>query len=231
MTRNGIDHWRVPIMSIVRAATEGKYLALNADCRARILDAAWAAISGAADIDALYRLVRTPDTAEDDIHNQMVVLALLTIHPREALTTRTPVQEVHRLIHGINEQATRRRSRTVEDFDAPLPTAPDELPQRMDEFERGVFAMAHAAPRGDADASWILAHVLSGIIRIHYFEDGNGRTARLICQHLLRCWGRPLLPIPKVRNDPSWKVSLSSAMDGDIAFLARDLEARIGGTS
>ncbi len=231
MIRSGRDSWRAPLVGIVRAAIEGKYGAFGADRREQVLEDAWADISLAASADDLRRLIRVPDGAEDDIHNQMVVLALLALHPREALTTSTPVREVHRLVHGVSDRATRRYSPAVEDFDAPLPTALDELPQRMDEFERGVLVMARATPSEDAGAAWMLAHVLSGVIRIHYFEDGNGRTARLVCQYLLRCWGRPLLPIPKVRNDPAWKAALSSAMEGNIALLACEIEARMGRAS
>lgn len=68
-----------------------------------------------------------------------------------------------------------------------------------------------------------LAHVFGSVIRVHPFEDGNGRTARLFAFYALKCWGRPLFPIPKVRNDSSWKVAMDSAVAGDALKLKDEL--------
>ncbi|HVV74145.1 MAG TPA: Fic family protein, partial [Verrucomicrobiae bacterium] len=70
-------------------------------------------------------------------------------------------------------------------------------------------------------------HIFGSLIRIHPFEDGNGRTARLFAFYALRCWGLPLFPIPKIRNDRKWKLALGCAVGGDALKLMRELYWRM----
>ncbi|MCC5961139.1 MAG: Fic family protein [Rhodobacteraceae bacterium] len=92
----------------------------------------------------------------------------------------------------------------------------------------GQFSVTISAVTGSAKvAAPLLAHVFAATIRIHPFEDGNGRVARFTVQFLLTRWGMDLLPLPKVRNDPEWKRALRSAVRGELGELIDQIRNRL----
>jgi hypothetical protein len=149
---------------------------------------------------------------EDDISNQVLVLLLIERHWR-LQAPQDPLRSLHAAAFGISRTERRlRSSETVADYDGPLPHV-EHVGVLLQELEllveRLVPVLAGAPARSQAT---FLAHLLSSIIRIHPFEDGNGRVARLCVQLCSRTWGRPFMVLPKVRNDSTWLASLSAAV-------------------
>jgi len=178
-----------------------------------------------ATIMALLKPIESP---ADDIHNQTVLLALIDrVWSREA-TLHNPLATLNRCLFGRRGDVLFRTVDYVEDFGGPPPTPREEIHSRLDELERlsrsSVSAMASSSP---LEKAWILAYIYSSLVRIHPFEDGNGRTGRFFVFYALKCWNMPLFVIPKVRNDLEWKQSMDEAVQGDETRLAAQLFSRM----
>lgn len=163
----------------------------------------------------------------DDINNQVVLLALIDRYWSNPPKLDTPLITLHTSSFGRTAPAFRMTDH-VEDFGAEVPTSKSEIRARLDELERlcrqSVRCMGGSRLE---DKALMLAHIFGSLIRIHPFEDGNGRTARLFAFYALRCWGLPLFPIPKVRNDLGWKTAMDSAVAGDALKLRDQLYRRM----
>jgi len=163
----------------------------------------------------------------DDIKNQTVVLTLVDVYWCNPPKLDRPLTTLNASSFG-RSTPTFRVSSHVEDFGGEVPTPKREIRARLDELER--LCKQSVRCMGDSrleDKAWMLAHIFGSLIRIHPFEDGNGRTARLFVFYALRCWGLPLFPIPKVRNNRRWKLALDSAVTGDAPKLKQELYWRM----
>lgn len=131
----------------------------------------------------------------------------------------SPVTRIHALASGVDPLHSLRSTRFVEDFGGDVPTRVDEVGVRLDELERLVVTLSRTKPLCDRVKATLLAHVFSSIIRIHPFQDGNGRVARFTVLYLITCWEVDPFLIPKVRNSRAWKSALASAVEGDTQDL------------
>ncbi len=121
-----------------------------------------------------------------------------------------------------------RTDEFVEDFGGRPSVAVVDIPAALHELEllcSWAIAAHVAAPDGAKAA--LLAYLYSSVIRIHPFCDANGRTARFLVQYALRVWSKPLMPIPKVRNDRLWHDALGQALKGDFNPLAEEFRCRL----
>lgn len=163
----------------------------------------------------------------DDINNQAIVLALIERFWSDPPKLDRPLTTLNASSFG-NTTPVFRSTDYVADLDGDVLTSKTEVVPRLDELER---FCRHVIPNMSIspidEKVLILAHIFGSLIRIHPFVDGNGRTARLFAFYALRCWGLPLFPIPKVRNDPDWKAAIEAAVAGDPLKLKNQFLSRV----
>lgn len=70
----------------------------------------------------------------------------------------------------------------------------------------------------------LITYCYHGINRIHPFYDGNGRSARLLTNLILRRFNLPYIVIPKVANVKKVRTALRAADMGDISLLIEFME-------
>jgi fido (protein-threonine AMPylation protein) len=134
---------------------------------------------------------------------------------------QAPIATIHRFVFGKTvADGALRKSEFVLDFGGVPPTSPQQIAAALFELElqteRLLPALVGSATR---EKAVFLAHLFSSIIRVHPFEDGNGRVARFTVLLALRYWNLPYVMVPKVRNDKSWKEALELAIHGNIGNL------------
>lgn len=66
-----------------------------------------------------------------------------------------------------------------------------------------------------------ISYVYHAVTRIHPFEDGNGRTGRLLVNLFLRRHNLPHIVIPKVDNEQKMRLALRAADMGDMKLLEK----------
>lgn len=215
--------------SLVLEATENKYAGDDQN-RLAAFEEGWRLAANARSASELTGLSQPPSDADADIANQVIVLFLIErvwkLHLPE-----NPVLAIHRVLTGTSNDLTDvRTTDQVADYQGSGLVDVKEVPSRRDEFERMYCAIVPKAVASDIDLKTsLLAFIFAAIVRIHPFADANGRTARFAVQLALRAWGLPLLPLPKVRNDPGWSVALARAVEtGEMNPLENELRARLG---
>jgi Fic family protein len=130
------------------------------------------------------------------------------------------LEHIHAAIYGHDPaHVSYRKSESVPDFAASLAVSPADVPQRAAAINRQIAGVDRLKAGDPLEQAAFLAGLFAAIIAVHPFEDGNGRTARLAVQFCLRRWGRPLLSLPKVRNDAQWRLALAKAVAGDASVL------------
>lgn len=213
----------------VADAIAGKYPVVTAGQVAAMVDEAAGRCWQAPDPAALRALARPVGGVEDDILNQVVCLTFIERFGADPDLAHAPLAILHRLASASPAEATKRSTTAVKDYPGQLPTPLSEIDARFDELQMLVRSLAEAAIGATRTRSRLLAHVFAAIIRIHYYDDGNGRLARFVVQYLMRRWQGPIIVLPKVRNDPEWKSALEQGVAGNIEPLARQFAIRLRG--
>lgn len=208
-------------------AIEGKYHAIDVGQLAQEVEAALLRLSKVTSLDELMEARREVRDAVDDINNQVAALIAISQFSDARPLRENPLTFLHRIVFAAEPSETRRRGARVSDFPDDVPTDVSEASARFEELEAVVGAMALAPVDCFDVAAPLLAHVFAAVVRIHPFEDGNGRVARFAVQFLLMKWGMDLLPLPKVRNDPEWKRALECAIRGDLEALSEQIHMRL----
>jgi len=211
----------------VTRAIEGKYHAVDAEIISREVEAAWVRLSNATKLEDLLGARRQILKAEDDINNQVAALLAISNFSNARQFRQGVLTLLHRIVFAAEQAETGRQGARVADFPGDLPIDVSEANARFDELQAAVSAMAQARVHATDIAAPLLAYVFSSVVRIHRYEDGNGRVARFAVQFLLVQWGMDLLPLPKVRNDPDWKVALEGAVHGDLTALTSEFYMRL----
>jgi Fic family protein len=145
---------------------------------------------------------------------------------RELATSPEPVREVDiRSIHRLvlqqvePEEAGRysQHQRTIAGSSLVLPS-PAEIPARMGDFSRWL----EAAPRTPEAA--FDAH--EGLVTIHPFSDGNGRTSRLLMNLMLLKIGYPPVVV-RPEDRPAYFDALDATRAGDRLAYHRFMYVRL----
>jgi len=89
--------------------------------------------------------------------------------------------------------------------------SPEETPGLMEELMN--FVAAHDRST-DSHPVWLAAMAHYKLVRIHPFDDGNGRTARLLMNYILLKNGFPPVII-KTENQENYRIALRKADAGD----------------
>lgn len=187
-----------------------------------------------------------PERAYTDDEKRELTLRLVTIQRRvnAALIERPPsvpvLEQLHReLFIGIRGHAGRTRSpsfgserltfgphRSARNTD--VPSALGKAFLGFEEARRGLLGVPEGAERALLALTAAL-RLHAEIIRVHPFEDGNGRTSRLLCDHALVQFGyRPVpLEVPKqeyldVLNHYFQTQSISELVDLALRLAAED---------
>jgi len=159
----------------------------------------------------------------DDVNNQTITLALIERHWASPPKLNRPLTTLNTCSLGRITPVFRSKN-FVEDFGRKVPTPKNEVRTRLDELERLCqYMVRYMCNSHLKDKALVLAYIVGALIRVHPFRDGNGRTARLFVFYSLRCWGLPLFPIPKVRNDQRWKNAMDAAVAGDPLWLKNEI--------
>lgn len=126
----------------------------------------------------------------------------------------------HMVFAAIDYKAGKFRSHYVQLRNSALmPSFPFAIHADMQDFNVWLI-QAQKELKSDTQAIIkIVAKVYHEITRIHPFSDGNGRTARLFINLILRKYRLPHICIPKVDNDPHMRIALRQADMGELTLL------------
>lgn len=215
------------IIQFVAEAIEGKYPEMDNAILAQEVKGAYKDLSTKPSLEDVVASSKTIQNPEDDIYNQVAALVAIKKFNHAKNFNEAPLRLLHRIVYSRKSQEMLRRGKKVADFPGNVPTDVACAAERFSELELAVITLGLLQISDRAVAATLLAYVFSAIIRIHAFEDGNGRLARLAVQFLLARWGMPLIPLPKVRNDFGWKAALGSAIAGDLKPLTYNIDHRL----
>lgn len=219
--------WPAFTVSLVSSAIEGKYGDEPSTLVERRLTQLSPLIENSASEAELRAHLAPPRTPDQDIANQLIVVALIEKWWSRDGHPGVDVREVHRTLFGDAAVDELREEDDISDFGGSTLIPWQEVACRIDEVEHACRALRDMGTVPLSLQARFLAYVFASIIRIHPFPDGNGRTARMYVQYLLRRWGHSYLVIPKVRNDPEWREALEQAMTGDLSSLQSQFERRM----
>lgn len=219
---------RIVVASVISEALEHKYPSFDAIKLATVVKNAWKAIADIPDESALLAQLCAIDGLAEDITNHVIVLEVIArFWSREPV--RGPIGRLHQAIMNAPDMKRAKRvTHHVADFGGEVPTKLIDVEGALNELE--LLVERFMRPLGSQSASVqsvFLAHLFSSIVRVHPFQDGNGRTARLVVQYCLKSWDRSFMPIPKVRNSLQWRAALEQAIAGDIGPLTFEFESRL----
>jgi fido (protein-threonine AMPylation protein) len=165
----------------------------------------------------------------DDVRNQVVTLLRLEKDWAARIPPNLDLTTIHQALYGDRGQGQAfRTSQFVEDYDGSPPTQLSEIAASLQKINSRLSLVDDLRGEPLALKADYLAWVVSKVIAVHAFVDGNGRLARVAAQYCLRRWGMDFIPIPKVRNAPRYKAALHHAIDGERSALADYFQRLIG---
>jgi len=222
-----IDFTKV-FLQIVEAAVLNKYPELDKSRVVAVFNITCTRIrrlSTEKSLTAELRKIRIP---EDDVINQVTILYLLHRFWSKAPCLEFPLTTLNSASFGSIGRLKLRTSDSVPDYGGKVRTAKKGLTMRLNELERLCCHTVDLMEPCSVEAKALqLAYIHGALIRIHPFEDGNGRTARLFIQYALLKWKLVPTPLPKVRNNAAWALAMDQAVEGNAIALQQELLSRI----
>ncbi len=138
------------------------------------------------------------------------------------------VVKIHAVTYGVKlENVAMRTEDFVPDFGGTVPWNSEHVSKGLNAIEEKLSEVSGFREKTKLQKGMFLAELFSLIIRVHPFQDGNGRTARMLVLYCLRFWGDDYIVVPKVRNSPEWKDCLDKGVKGDYEQLGKYFEKQI----
>jgi len=217
------------IWRLVAISVKNKYPDSDIAGFRKIVFRKWPAVKLASKYSEIFELTSPVDSPLVDVTNQFITLYAVKNIWRANELNISIIRKIHGLLFGVNvKNISYRKSNYVNDFGGDVPTNYNQATSSLDEIEHVLVQLTPSISRAPDDCkSNYLAYIFSSIIRVHPFEDGNGRTARMVVQYILNQWNHEAIEIPKVRNDPGWKFALSEAVNGKTSPLASEFLKRL----
>lgn len=177
---------------------------------------------------ALLRRRKVTADFESDIVNQARCLYALEAYWRFRSPGRAFVQKIHAVSYGMQSANVMLRTTSyVPDYGGDVPWETKDIDKGLRTIAKELATVTQYSQASACEKGLFLAELFAMLIRVHPFEDGNGRTARMLVQYCLRFWGDDFIVVPKVRNSKVWKDSLNKGVRGDLAPLAKFFAKRI----
>ena len=153
---------------------------------------------------------------KSDITNQARCYFLIENFWRHEKPDENLIEEIHIAVYGLQMKNIKfRQSDYVKDFGGKVPESKDDIHILLEKLKKKLVEVNNLIEGAVDKQALFLSEIFTGIVRTHPFEDGNGRTARMLVQYCLRYWGYDYISIPKVRNDRDWKAALSNGLQND----------------
>jgi Fic family protein len=158
-------------------------------------------------IDLIYRMIRQPQIAEEDLFD--LHRAVMPASPLDALS---PVGNWKQQPNGTTGVAGGKS--VYMEYADPL-DVPRLMHRWLEAFNRSLDKVRRPA---DALDAYVRAHM--GFVRIHPFFDGNGRVARLVANLPVLRGGYPPVVVPKERRGDY--IDLLWAYQSAVGRIGRD---------
>lgn len=167
----------------------------------------------------------TPSKHILQAYGQRIVLGLIEKWAKQ----KKPVDiELLRYIHYLTFQKIDPQAGSYRDnfiklrSSALMPSFPYVIAVDMRDFNtRFVGAQKKLTPDDLEGIINLIAMAYHGITKIHPFSDGNGRSARLFINLILRRYDLPYILVPKVDNEKYMREVLRAADMGDLQPLIK----------
>lgn len=157
------------------------------------------------------------------VYGQKLVLQELEKWAKaKKLATTKLLQEMHYMVfEKLDVKAGQFRENYVKlRSSALLPSFPFAISVDMRDFNDWLVQVQKGLDNNDVEKIVeLIAKVYHQITKIHPFSDGNGRTARLFINFLLRKYNLPYISVPKVDNEKKMRAALRAADMGDLTLL------------
>jgi Fic family protein len=171
--------------------------------------------------------VKTTDFRSDVI-NQTRCLYAIERYWRFRPPDRDFVRKVHSVACGCRLNDVKLRTEDyVADYGGIVPWQTRDIGGGLKAIIKELSQVCQRSTALAADQGLFLAGLFAMLIRVHPFEDGNGRTARMLVQYCLRAWDIDYIVVPKVRNDPQWKQCVDDGVQHNLTGLEEYFTQRL----
>ncbi|MSR57919.1 MAG: Fic family protein [Planctomycetaceae bacterium] len=165
---------------------------------------------------------------QSDVINQARCLYAIEVYWRFTPPGRTFVRKMHAVTYGTRLSDVKIRTDScVPDYGGIVPWETQDIDGGLKAIASKLSKVPLCSKASVADKGLFLAELFAMFIRVHPFEDGNGRAARMLVLYCLRYWSNDFIVVPKVRNNQEWKRCLDEGVNGRLARLGTWFAHRI----